>query len=151
MRKWRPRGDQKTSLLNPKPFRPTVYLTSPLGCLTILSNVTCPKVISWHFSLQPAPPAAICISIMASSFSYSGHQNHSISSFLHISLLMGHKILLALPSQHVQNLTMSHHLHGYHVGPSSPYLTLGWLEQASNQLLPPVNVFSTARVIFLKT
>ena len=63
-------AERRSEDLSPKPQSvcPTAYLTSPLGCPIVLSDLTCPKVSSCDFSLQPTLPATIPISIMAPSF-----------------------------------------------------------------------------------
>lgn len=35
-------------LMNDRPFYPTTFSTSPLGCLTATSNLLCPKTNSFH-------------------------------------------------------------------------------------------------------
>lgn len=106
------------------------HLTSPLGCLIGLSNLH-PKLSACDASLQSALPTEILISVMVPSFQLLRALESSLT-VLFLSHLICHKILLALPSKYIQNLTMSHHLHCYHSGLSSHQLFLGLLEQPSN-------------------
>lgn len=98
----------------------TVTVSLP-GCLAGISNLTSLKLNSWALNPTPTRPAPH----MASSFLLlvtllletirPKPWNYSIFlPFSHTSLLISLEILLALPTQYMQNLTTSHYLHCYH-------------------------------------
>lgn len=133
--------------LTQNPIFELLCLGSSPGCPVDTSNSTCPK---WTLAL---PPTSLPHSRKCSSYLGINFYHPWFPSLSHTPCAEHWQILWALPSKHIKNLIISHHLLCYHLSPSFFHFwpALLWKPTAWSLpfLLTSVVYFQTAATVIL--